>query len=229
MSDLALIVPAAGSGERMKSRLPKPYMKIGGEPVLWHALSCFQKLPELTQVVIATTKEFKSETLEIAKRVFPKLAVSCVEGGSKRQDSILHALSEVGTNIEYIIVHDAVRPFANQSSIENCLKAAKKTGAAILSIPARDTIKVADENRIIQSTPDRRTVWQAQTPQIFRKQILERAYAHAKSSGYTGTDDASLVEYLGESVSIVEGSYNNFKITYPADIKYAEMLITGDV
>lgn len=194
---------------------------------MWHALSCFQNLPELKQVVISTAAEYRKEALEIANRVFPNLAVSCVAGGRERQDSILHALSEVGSNIEYVIVHDAVRPFTDQLSIENCLETAKKTGAAILSIPARDTIKVADKNRVIQSTPDRNTVWQAQTPQIFRKQILERAYAHANSSGYTGTDDASLVEHLGESVSLVEGSYNNFKITYPPDLKYAEMLITG--
>ncbi|HMB97755.1 MAG TPA: 2-C-methyl-D-erythritol 4-phosphate cytidylyltransferase [Balneolaceae bacterium] len=228
MSHLALIIPAAGSGKRMKSRLPKPYMKIAGDPVLKHTLLCFQNLPDLKQVVISTAAEYTSEALKIAKRVFPNLAVSCVTGGSKRQDSIQKALSSIESSVEYVIVHDAVRPFVEHLSIEKCLETAKISGAAILSIPARDTIKVADKKRIVQSTPDRRTVWQAQTPQIFKKEILDRAYAYAKSTGYIGTDDASLVEHLGENVTLVEGSYKNFKITYPADMKYAELLITGE-
>lgn len=195
---------------------------------MWYTLSCFQNLPDLKQVVISTAAEFKSEALKIAKNVFPNLSIDCVTGGSERQDSIQNALNSVQSSIEYIIIHDAVRPFADPLSIEKCLEAAKKTGAAILSIPARDTIKVADKNRIVQSTPNRTTVWQAQTPQIFRKQLLERAYANAKSSGFSGTDDASLVEQLGENVTLVEGTYKNFKITYPGDMKYAELLIAGE-
>jgi len=210
----------------MKSRLPKPYLKIGGKSILWYTLSRFRGLHGLKQVIISTSDDFHSEALESARAMFPDISVKCAQGGAERQQSIQNALDLLEGDIEYVIVHDAVRPFVNKNTINECLRVAENTGAAVVSIPAKDTIKIVNRDGFIEDTPDRKKVWQAQTPQIFKRELLERAYSYAGSTGFKGTDDASLVEHLGEKVSIVKGSHSNFKITYPLDMKYAELLLS---
>lgn len=225
MSSVALIIPAAGSGSRMKQSTPKPFIRIGGLTILEHTLRCFAGLHHLHQVIVASSPEYISEVSAILKKAMPSgIKTKCVEGGAERQESILRALPYVD-EVDLIAVHDAVRPFVHQNQIETCCKIAFEHGGAVLGIPAKDTIKKVDSNRIIRETPDRKKLWLAQTPQVFRKNILLRAYKKAQDDQFTGTDDASLVERLNVNTKMVTGEYTNIKITYPLDLKIARLLI----
>lgn len=223
--EFTLIVPAAGRGERMQSKTPKPYLKLGACTVLEHTLSRFVGIPGLRQVIVSTSDEYRNQTKELLHKLFPKTDTRVVQGGAERQNSIYNALREVDANAALVAVHDAVRPFVSNASILECLRQASECGGAVVGVPAKDTIKRVDGLRKIIGTPSRSELWQAQTPQIFRRSILMKAFEHAITANKTGTDDASLVEDAGEDVIMVEGSRDNFKLTYPLDFKIAEILI----
>lgn len=209
----------------MQKEIPKPYLKIAGLSILEHTLRPFVLLNGLRQVIIATSDEYIASAEEILGNVFPeKMGVKVISGGDQRQHSIYNALQEVGL-VNLVMVHDAVRPFATKQEIEKCCRGAEQFGAAILGIPAKDTIKRIDENQFVQDTPDRSSVWQTQTPQVFQKELLVEAYEDAVNTGFLGTDDASLVERLGKSVKMVRGSRSNFKITYPLDLELAKLIV----
>lgn len=226
MAKLAVIIPAAGSGTRMGSRIPKPFLTLQNITILEHSIRSFAHLESVAQIVIATSKEWENEVEAILNKFSHHLtSVLVVEGGEERQDSINNALSVLLDDIELVAIHDAVRPFINEELIIACTKEASLHGGAIIAIPAKDTIKVVDKNLSIQSTPDRSNLWQAQTPQIFKKALIEEAYASAKEEKFKGTDDASLVERIGGTVKIIEGDRRNLKITYPIDLQVAEMIL----
>lgn len=225
MNSLAVIIPAAGSGSRMQKEIPKPYLRIAGSTILEHTVSRFTGIDALKQIIIATTNDRINETRALLKPlVGDAVQLDCIEGGRERQFSIFNALKKVGA-VELVAVHDAVRPFADKAQIIECCEAALETGGAILGIPAQDTIKRVDERSMIRETPDRKYLWQSQTPQIFQKEILMEAYESAIKDEFVGTDDASLVERRNKPVKVVHGSRQNFKITYPFDLKLAELLL----
>jgi len=221
----ALIIPAAGTGSRMNRDLPKPYIEIAGKSILWHTLKCFGNIEAISEVVLAVSDEYEEKARQIASELFPAKNVFVVRGGNERQDSIRNALKTLDDSIELVIIHDAVRPFVSRNIIETCMQKAVEVGASIVAVPAKDTIKKVDDSGMIDCTPERKELWQAQTPQVFLKEIIIKAYRHAAETGYTGTDDASLVEKAGDRVTVVEGDRENFKITYPVDMKLAELLI----
>ena len=220
-----LIIPAAGIGRRMGSDTPKPYLMLKGKSVLEHTLSCFQDLDSLKQVIVSTSVSYHDQTSEILNRLFDEVETAVVEGGERRQDSIYNAFQKVSPSIQYVAVHDAVRPFIRAGRITECLNVTAETGAAIVGVPVKDTIKRVDADNIIKQTPDRSELWQAQTPQIFRKDLYGRAYNYAKDHDVEVTDDASLFEAAGIDVRIVEGDRENLKLTYPVDFRIAEMLV----
>ncbi len=230
MSKLAVIIPAAGSGTRMGTRIPKPFIELEGATILEHALRNFSKLPSLAEIIVATSEEWL-EKVEIILASFKKdgIRVKVIEGGAERQFSIHNALKHLGSEIDLVAVHDAVRPFISPILIEACCEKALSLGAAIIAVPAKDTIKKVDQDKLIEGTPDREFLWQAQTPQIFKKEKIVEAYEAAVSSGFVGTDDASLVEQLGYSIGIVEGDRRNLKITYPIDLKIAELILKEEI
>jgi len=209
----------------MQANIPKPYLKLGKSSVLEHTLSCFIKLPGLHQVIVATSAPYLDHAKNILHRLFPNLNYSVVQGGEERLHSIYNALQKVDSAAEFVAVHDAVRPFVSQESILECLNQAAVSGGAILGIQVKDTIKKIDAQRNIIETPKRSELWQAQTPQIFKRLILIKAYERAMSSNLLATDDASLVEATGTTVTMVRGDHRNFKLTYPLDFKMAEVLI----
>ena len=228
MAKLAVIIPAAGSGSRMGSRLPKPFLNLNGEQILLHTIRNFLGVPGLTQVLVPTSKEWIPVVSEmLASLNVEGVSLQVVEGGSERQFSIWNALQVLDEDIELVAVHDAVRPFISVKLIEECCAKALKTGGAIIAVPAKDTIKRVKENGEIEDTPDRRFLWQAQTPQVFRKDIVVKAYESAITDEFVGTDDSSLVERIGGKVSVVEGDRENLKITYPVDLKIAELILSG--
>jgi len=220
-----LIIPAAGIGKRMGSDTPKPYLMLKGKSVLEHTLSCFRDIDSLKQVIVSTSVSYHDQTSEILNRLFDEVETAVVEGGERRQDSIYNAFQEVSESIHYVAIHDAVRPFIRAGRITECLNATTGTGAAIIGVPVKDTIKQVDADHIISHTPDRSALWQAQTPQIFRKDLYNQAYNYAIDHNVEVTDDASLFEAAGMDVRIVEGDRENLKLTYPVDFRIAEMLV----
>lgn len=225
---LALIIPAAGKGERLGGDIPKPYIQIAGKTILEYTLSRFKEVSGLGEVIVSTTDEYMDSTEKLLNKLFPELKTLVVEGGAERQDSIRNALEKISDRTGLIAVHDAVRPFVTKEHIERCIEEASRSGGAVLAIPSRDTIKVAGENLEIQETPDRKKLWQAQTPQIFWAALLREAYQYAQEHNFLGSDDSSLVEKIGGKVVLVQGSSANFKVTHPHDLDVARYLISEE-
>jgi 2-C-methyl-D-erythritol 4-phosphate cytidylyltransferase / 2-C-methyl-D-erythritol 2,4-cyclodiphosphate synthase len=219
----AVIIPAAGTGSRMKSRLPKPFILIGGKPVLWHTLSLFIKIPGVNHIIIAAAGEYTNQAKEIADSIETDVLIEIVAGGKERINSV-YLCAQKAIDADLIAVHDAVRPFAQVREIIACFDRAYQDGAAILAVQARDTIKTVDEGRVT-GTADRSQLWLAQTPQVFRREIFMEACDKAIRSGLHFTDDAAMVEHIGGNVFVVPGSSQNMKITYPADLITAESML----
>ena len=228
------IIPAAGLGTRMappgkKGQPSKQFFEINGAPILVHTLRVFARNQQISRIVVALRKsEMERVRSQLEKE---KLAakVEMVEGGEHRQNSVANALAHLNAGKDDIIlVHDAVRPFVDDEIITNVVREAEKHGAAIAGLPASDTIKQVEraaEGALITSTIPRERVVQAQTPQGFRYELIKRAFDSALADGYVGTDEASLVERMGQDVWVVMGSARNIKITTPADMELAEFLI----
>jgi 2-C-methyl-D-erythritol 4-phosphate cytidylyltransferase len=228
VSSKALIIPAAGAGKRMRRKLPKPFIHLDGQPILAHTVSRFLSLEGLDKIVVATSACcLKAARGIMEKAVNGTIPWECIEGGEERQQSVHKALENV-PDVDLVLVHDAVRPFITLEQVQDCCREAQKRGAAIPGIPSKDTIKKIDGKHNVQKTPDRKSLWQVQTPQVFRAVLLKKAYACAAEQHYAGTDDASLVERLGESVKIVRGSRCNIKITYPQDLELAAFLLNKE-
>ena len=226
MTKLAVIIPAAGSGSRMGSRVPKPFLKLRDVSILEHTIRAFATVDEVEQIIVATSVHWIDEVQSVLLNFKGSVRnLDVVEGGQERQDSIYNALSKISEDIDLIAVHDAVRPFISEVLIKECYESATRFGGAIIAVPAKDTVKKVGGDYIIQNTPDRSELWQAQTPQIFQKDLLKKAYDSAIHEKFTGTDDASLVERIGGSVKVVEGDRRNLKITYPIDLKVAELIL----
>jgi 2-C-methyl-D-erythritol 4-phosphate cytidylyltransferase len=225
MAKLSVIIPAAGSGERMGSDIPKPFIKVGNKSILEHTISRFIEVPNVSQIIVATSKNCINTIEEMLSVYADQVNYMVVQGGKERQYSIYNALKHVKEEIELVAVHDAVRPFVRVELIEECCRVAVNVGGAVLGVPAKDTIKKVNTDRRITETPDRAFLWQAQTPQIFQRQLLMDAYESAITHEFVGTDDASLVERIGGQIEMVEGDRENLKITYPVDLKIAELIL----
>lgn len=220
-----MVIPAAGSGSRLKSDIPKPYIEIGGRAIIEYTIDKFLAVEGISHVVIATSATYLNRAEQILEQIVPDhIKSDVVKGGKERQDSIYNALKTI-KSAQLVAIHDAVRPFITPSQIKYCCISASKEGGAIIAVPAKDTIKQVDDEQSIQHTPDRSRLWQAQTPQIFQREIIEKAYEQAAEDRFMGTDDASLVERIGVTVKVVEGGRENFKITYPLDLQVAKILL----
>ncbi|TVR18460.1 MAG: 2-C-methyl-D-erythritol 4-phosphate cytidylyltransferase [Balneolaceae bacterium] len=209
----------------MGNEIPKPYLKIAGKSILEYTLSRFQGVSGLGEVIVSTSDTYLEETEKLLGKLFPDITTHAVIGGNERQDSIRNALKKISGKTGLIAVHDAVRPFVNKEDIEKCITEAVRWGGSVLAIPAKDTIKVSGVDGEIVKTPDRSTLWQAQTPQIFWAALFREAYDYAETNNFLGSDDSSLIEAIGGKVVLVEGSSKNFKITFPVDLQIADYLI----
>ena len=212
-----------------KGQPSKQFFEINGAPILVHTLRVFARNQQISRIVVALRKsEMERVRSQLEKE---KLAakVEMVEGGEHRQNSVANALAHLkAAKDDIVLVHDAVRPFVDDEIIANVVREVEKHGAAIAGLPASDTIKQVEraaEGALITSTIPRERVVQAQTPQGFRYELIKRAFDSALADGYVGTDEASLVERMGEEVWVVMGSARNIKITTPADMELAEFLI----
>jgi len=223
MSKFAVILPAAGKSSRFgDSQRKKPFVDLKGRPVWVRTAEVFGGIDEVVQTIVCIA----AEDLESFKQKFAAnlafMEVEIVEGGSTRADSVERGLDRVKSDIDYVAVHDAARPLITKKWVKEVFAAAEQSGAAIPAIPLSSTIKRVDGGTITE-TVDRSGLYAAQTPQVCRRQILLEAFA--KRDGYEATDEAELVERLGQPVTIVEGWPMNIKITTQSDFKMAEALI----
>lgn len=223
MSKTGVIVVAAGKGSRMGTTESKQYLRLQDKPVLIHTLEVFERSALVDEIVIVTGAEDVSRCQEWSAQYHLHKVTNVVAGGQDRQESVYNGLRQIQT--EWVMVHDGVRPFVTEQDIQNCLQSAQQNGASVLAVPVKDTIKQVDVNRHITGTPDRSTLWAIQTPQTFLHSQLVTAHHDAEANGFRGTDDAMLVERMGITVAVVEGSYTNIKLTTPDDLEYAAYLL----
>ena len=226
-SKVCVLIPAAGKGSRMAHSVKKPYLKLAQKPILAHTIQRFEQNTAVDAIFVIVDQADFSECRAAVLHPYPFTKVQeLVGGGETRQMSVYNGVRALSADMDFVIVHDAVRPFVTDEVIFACLTAADECGAAVAAVPVKDTIKVANEDSFIVETPVRDRLWAVQTPQVFRKSLLEEAHQVAHARHLTATDDASLVEQLGFPVKLVKGSYANLKITTPIDLQVAEVLIS---
>ncbi|MEC0094013.1 2-C-methyl-D-erythritol 4-phosphate cytidylyltransferase [Paenibacillus macquariensis] len=221
-NSLGIVIVSAGKGSRMGTLESKQYLLLQDKPILIHTLEVFNSMPQVKEIVLVTGQDDVGRVQEWVHEYKMDKVIQVIPGGSERQYSVYKGLLEIGT--EWVMIHDGVRPFVDQADIEDCYQMALRTGAAVLAVPVKDTIKQVDGSGIIVDTPDRQSLWAIQTPQTFRVSDLLRSHEEAQRSGFVGTDDSMLVERMGIPVAVVKGSYTNIKITTPDDLEYAAFI-----
>ena len=209
----------------MKADRNKVLLELSGVPILLRTLRRFSAVPAVAELIVVVAKDeiaFVEGMLEKAQGLKPWRVV---QGGAERQYSIANGMAHLAADADIVLVHDAARPLVSLAAIEAVIFAAREKGAAIAAVRAKNTIKVVGEDGHVEATPARASLWEVQTPQGFRREILQRAYEKAAQDGFLGTDDASLVERIGAAVFVVESDYGNLKITTPEDLWMAEALL----
>lgn len=223
---IAAVIPAAGSGERMGLSENKPFLLLGGKPVLVHALERFQESPFVSEIVLVVRASDRAKAKAVVDEFKLWKVIDIIEGGKHRTDSVFRGLEILkGRGIEIVIIHDGVRPFVAEEKLQLLLAACREHGAAVLAVRPKDTIKQSNNTPFVEATLERSKLWAVQTPQAFSFDLLWKAYDPSVKGSFVGTDDASLVERLGVKVRIVEGSYDNIKITTPEDLELAEIIL----
>jgi len=223
MKYVTAIVLAAGRGARFKSKISKPLSHIKAKPVIIHCLSAFSRHPYIRDiVVVANPSNIKKITDKIKQYRVGKIS-RIVLGGRQRQDSVYCGLKAISPRAELVLIHDGVRPFVDKKTISLTIKEAGKCGAAIAGVPVKATIKRVNGKGVVRETINRDGLWEIQTPQVFKKGLILKAYR--KFGDTFVTDDASLVEKMGVPVKMVMGSYFNIKVTTPEDISLAEAMV----
>jgi len=223
------ILPAAGLGTRMAGPQPKQFLALDGVPILIHSLRAFAAVGRVTSIVVVARKsEFERVQAHVTEYGFAD-RVRVVEGGDSRQESVAHGLNAIkAAEDDIVLVHDAVRPLIDAATIDRTIDAVIEHGAAIVGLPAVDTIKQVERTAhgaLVTATIPREFVVLAQTPQGFRYGLLKKAFAEAEADGFVGTDEASVVERAGLPVAVVHGSARNLKITQPGDLELAEFYL----
>ena len=207
----------------MRVAAAKAFLDLAGTPMAVHALRTLTRVADVKSIVFVVGADQEAQAREIIHRFGPwPLPLQFVSGGAERQDSVAAGLAVVPANAALVLVHDAARPFVSAACVGACIAAAATHGAAIAAVAAHDTVKLAGPDSVVVETLDRSRIWLAQTPQVFRTEVLREAYAKARRDGYVATDDAALVERLGHPVRIVPGEPTNRKITTPDDLQWAE-------
>jgi len=218
------IIPAAGMGTRLKSETIKSMILIHGKPLLIYTLEIFEMSPSVQSVVLVVPKDRSAEFEEMVKRYSLTKVSRIVSGGATRRESVYNGLKALDQDTETVVVHDAARPLVTVDLIERAIESCEQTRAAVVAVPVKPTIKRVDpETMCVRQTLARRGLWEIQTPQVFKKETLVRA--HQQPWEEEATDDAMLVENLGEAVKIVEGNYRNIKVTTPEDLVMAEAFL----
>lgn len=219
--NVGAIIVAAGKSARMDG-VDKVFASLAGKPMLTHVLGVFDSCPSVNQIVVVLNESNIKQGSELVKKQRYSKDIAVCIGGNLRQDSVAEGLKRL-TDCRWVIIHDGARPCLSADLIDKGLREAKDSGAAIAAVPAKDTIKRVGTDMVIEDTPQREAIWMAQTPQIFRWEVITKAYRRADC---VGTDDAALVEASGYKVKVYMGSYDNIKVTTPHDLAIAELILT---
>ncbi len=225
--NLRVVIAAAGQGSRMGTKTNKQFILLNHQPVITYSLDFFEKQDAVDEIVVVTSaKELDFCRNEIiAGNRYQKVS-AVLAGGQQRQDSVWVALQYLGKDTDYVAVHDGARPLLSADVLNRLLEAAEDWGAAIPGVPSRDTVKMINKDSFVRQTLDRNVIYSIQTPQVFKFKELYTAYKYAEEEGFHATDDAALFEkYIGQ-VKVVEGDYDNIKITTPLDLIIAQTLLT---
>jgi 2-C-methyl-D-erythritol 4-phosphate cytidylyltransferase len=221
------IIVAAGEGLRIGGKISKPYLPLCGRAMVLRTLDRFFAARCIGQVVlvVAAGELSRCEGMLRGDSLLGQRPWVLQSGGATRQQSVKAGLGKVGGDVDIVVIHDGARPFVSPGLIDRCVESANQTGAAVAGLPARDTIKFVSDDRRILSTPDRKALWEIQTPQAFRREVIVEAHEWATRAGFTATDDAMLVEQTGKPVWVIDGENTNLKITVPEDLWLAEAMI----
>jgi 2-C-methyl-D-erythritol 4-phosphate cytidylyltransferase len=231
MTRITAILPAAGMGTRMGGETPKQFLELEGVPILLHTLRRLASCAAITEIILATRADEVPRMDELCRQEKFRQTIRVVKGGATRQQSVAAALAQVSDDTELVAVHDAVRPFVTREQVSRVIDEARKCGAAILGIPAMDTVKevkrgsLPEDVALITGTIPRERVVLAQTPQVFRTKLLKEAFAKAAADEVNASDEAGLVERLGHDVHVVHGTERNIKITKPSDMQLARFYL----
>lgn len=220
------VIVAAGEGKRMGGKVPKPFLSLGGSPLILHTLNRFAA-SQVRKVILVAARRELSRCQELIRSDSQLGGLECIfqSGGQRRQDSVSEGLARLDADCEVVVIHDGVRPFVSPHLIDRCVEVASREGAVAVGVAARDTIKVIDADQHVKATPPRDSLWEIQTPQAFQTEIIREAFRRAAQEGAQATDDATLVERLGRRVALLEGQRTNIKITTAEDLLFAEALL----
>ena len=221
-----VVIVAAGTGSRMNMGINKQFIKLEGKEIIAYTIEKFYNNSNIEDIVVVVKEDesdfFKKEILD--KYNFKNIKIAY--GGKERQDSVYNGLKLLDKKCHVVLIHDGARPFVSDKIIDNCIEEAKNHKAVVVGVPVKDTIKVIDKDKYIVDTPNRSVLWAVQTPQTFDYNILIDSYKDAFKNGFYGTDDAMRVERIGAQVKMVEGSYNNIKITTQEDLNIGSQILS---
>lgn len=226
MDKVAAVIVAGGSGKRMGMKIKKQFIELEGKAILAHTIEAFNKCKVIDEIIVVVGKEDIAKVkTEIVSRYGYDKVIQIIEGGTERQESVYNGLMAVTKEVQYVMIHDGARPFISQEILEKALIMTKEKHATVVAVPVKDTIKVVNGALEVEATPNRSTLWSVQTPQSFKKELLIKAYGYAKEKGLIVTDDSMLVEAYGKKVHVVEGDYNNIKITTSEDLVLGQAIL----
>ncbi len=227
MSNIWAVIPSAGLGKRMGTAVKKQFITLCGKELLVYTLEVFEKIEEIRGVVLVCGKDDIDHCHDLAKKYGLTKVKHVVEGAMQRQGSVFNGLNVLPKDCTMVVIHDGARPFVTPEEVRMTIEEADRSGACVLGAPVKDTIKIVDRNGVIERTPQRSKLWAAQTPQTFRYPEILDAYRRAVVVGdFRCTDDAQIVEkYMDMPIQMVQGSYENIKITTKSDLKIAEEII----
>ncbi|MCD8157349.1 MAG: 2-C-methyl-D-erythritol 4-phosphate cytidylyltransferase [Clostridiales bacterium] len=216
MKKTGAVIAAGGMGKRMGAGFPKQFILLDDKPILLHTAKRFEKCSEIDEIIVVTEKDSIALTKEILKGIKKLKAV--VPGGAERQNSVFNGLNALSEDIDYVLIHDGVRPFIENSNILKIIEEVKVYKACVMGVKTKDTIKICTPEGIVADTPKCDLLWNAQTPQAFEVKLIKEAYRRIIEKGISVTDDSMAAEYMGIKVKMTEGSYSNIKITTPEDL-----------
>ena len=227
MDKVTAIIVAGGSGKRMGSQIKKQYIKLNDKEILAHTLEAFNKSSIIDEIIVVVSED---DIIQVREDIIEKYHIDkvskVVAGGKERQDSVYNGLMAATKETKYVMIHDGARPFITQTLLKRALEATIENEATIVAVPVKDTIKVIDEvEGTVVDTPKRSSLWSVQTPQSFNRELLVSAYENAIIKKLAVTDDSMIVESYGKAVHVVEGDYNNIKITTPEDLLMGEQIL----
>lgn len=224
------LIPAAGMGKRMGASINKQYLQLGNMPIVARTISVFEQSPLINAIyLVIPADEIPYCREHVVEACGFRKVAAIVAGGRERQNSVMNGLNAMRDHVsddDIVLIHDGVRPLITERLLQESIDVARTGDGALVAVPAKDTIKTVSQG-IVTGTPDRETLWQAQTPQSFRFDVIYAAHLAAESAHFTGTDDAALVEWNGGRIRIVRGDYCNIKITTPEDLVLAEAFLAS--